>query len=92
LETLLTKNGYKLKKNTNDENALDILKNGVLQRTLSGKQIVFHNKKRWKVKQIRMILKNIKASIPIKFSRWKTDGNKRECFLKKSKKKIGNQN
>jgi hypothetical protein len=45
LETLLTKNGYKLKKNTNDENALDILKNGVLQRTLSGKQIVFHNKK-----------------------------------------------
>ena len=87
LETLLTKNGYKLKKNTNDENALDILKNGVLQRTLSGKQIVFHNNKSdGRSKQIRMILekyKNIYSNKVFKVE----DRRKQEGMLPEEKQK-----
>ncbi|MFT3919992.1 relaxase/mobilization nuclease domain-containing protein [Cloacibacterium sp.] len=87
LETLLTKNGYKLKKSTNDENALDILKNGVLQRTLSGKQIVFHNNKGdGRSKQIRMILekyKNIYSNKVFKVE----DRRKQEGMLPEEKQK-----
>lgn len=87
LETLLTKNGYKLKKSTNDENALDILKNGVLQRTLSGKQIVFYNNKGdGRSKQIRMILekyKNIYSNKVFKVE----DRRKHEGMLPEEKQK-----
>ncbi|MFN3773457.1 relaxase/mobilization nuclease domain-containing protein [Cloacibacterium normanense] len=41
LELLLTRNGFKLKKDTNDEKALDILKNGVKLKTIDGNQISF---------------------------------------------------
>lgn len=85
LETLLTKNGYKLKKNTNDENALDILKNGVLQRTLSGKQIVFHNNKGdGRSKQIRMILEKYKSIYSNKVFKVE-DNRSRESTLPKEK-------
>ncbi|MDE5518720.1 relaxase/mobilization nuclease domain-containing protein [Elizabethkingia meningoseptica] len=45
LETLLHRKGYKLSKNTNDENSFDILKNGVKQKTIYGNDIVFDNGK-----------------------------------------------
>ena len=87
LETLLTKNGYKLKKNTNDENALDILKNGVLQRTLSGKQIVFHNNKGdGRSKQIRMILEKYKSIYSNKVFKVE-DRRKQEGMLPEEKQK-----
>lgn len=61
LETLLNRNGYKLSKNTNDENSFDILKNGVIQRTISGKQIVFDNiKNDSRTKQIKAIASKYK--------------------------------
>lgn len=45
LETLLERNGFKLIKNKQNENALDILKNGVKQKTIDGNQLVFNNNK-----------------------------------------------
>lgn len=61
LETLLNRNGYKISKNTNDENFYNILKNGVVQRTLSGNQLVFDNiKNNSRVKQIKAILNKYK--------------------------------
>ena len=61
LETLLNRNGYKIGKNTNDENSFKILKNGVIQQTLSGSQIVFDNSKNDKrAKQIKGILSKYK--------------------------------
>ena len=57
LETLLDRNGYTLTKNTNDEESLVILKNGVLQRTLFENQLFFDDHKNDKrSKQIRAIL------------------------------------
>lgn len=57
LETLLNRNGFKLSNNTNDENSFTILKNGVVQQALSGKQIVFNTpKSESRKKQIRAIL------------------------------------
>lgn len=41
LEMLLERSGFRLTKNTNDENAFAILKNGVQLKTLSGNQISF---------------------------------------------------
>ena len=87
LETLLHKNGYKLTKSANDENALHILKNGVLQRTLSGKQIVFHNHKGdGRSKQIKAILekyKNIYSNKVFKVE----DRRKQEGMLPEEKQK-----
>ncbi len=61
LETLLNRNGYKLSKNTSDENSFNILKNGVIQRTISGKQIVFDNiKSDNRTKQIKAIASKYK--------------------------------
>ncbi|MBS1548269.1 relaxase/mobilization nuclease domain-containing protein [Amniculibacterium sp. G2-70] len=57
LETLLTRNGYKLSENTNDERALTILKNGVFQRTFFENQMVFENRKNEnRAKQLKAIL------------------------------------
>jgi len=57
LETLLDRNGYKLGKNTNDEKFLTILKNGVIQRTISGHRLVFDNKNdKNRSQQLRAIL------------------------------------
>jgi len=56
LETLLNRNGYKLGKNTNDAKTLTILKNGIIQRTLSEDQLVFDSRKNEKrTKQLKAI-------------------------------------
>ncbi|AIL44387.1 relaxase/mobilization nuclease domain-containing protein [Elizabethkingia anophelis] len=61
LKTLLERNGYKILQNKNDENALDILKNGVKQKTIYGNQIVYDNsKKDNRLKQIVAILNKYK--------------------------------
>jgi hypothetical protein len=61
LETLLNRNGYNIGKNTNDENSFNILKNGVIQQTISGNHIVFDNSKNDKrAKQIKAILSKYK--------------------------------
>ncbi|OPC03229.1 mobilization protein [Elizabethkingia meningoseptica] len=61
LKTLLERNGYKILQNKNDENALDILKNGVKQKTIYGNQIVYDNsKKDNRSKQIVAILNKYK--------------------------------
>ncbi|MCT4047235.1 relaxase/mobilization nuclease domain-containing protein [Elizabethkingia anophelis] len=61
LKTLLERNGYKILQNKNDENALDVLKNGVKQKTIYGNQIVYDNsKKDNRSKQIVAILNKYK--------------------------------
>ena len=57
LEILLERNGFKLTKNTNDENALDIMKNGVKLKILNGNQISFTtNSDNNRSKQLKAIL------------------------------------
>ena len=57
LELLMERNGFKLVKNKNDENALDILKNGVREKTIYGNQLIFSNPKNDnRGKQIKAIL------------------------------------
>ncbi|GGP06294.1 hypothetical protein GCM10010992_25930 [Cloacibacterium rupense] len=57
LEVLMERNGFKLVKSKNDENALDILKNGVREKTISGNQLIFGNSKNNnRAKQIKAIL------------------------------------
>lgn len=61
LDTLLSRSGYKISKNTNDENSFNILKNGVVLRTISGSEIVFdNNKSDNRAKQIKAILSKYK--------------------------------
>lgn len=62
LELLLERNGFKLSKNTNDENALDILKNGVKLKTIYGNQISFTDHSRDnRSKQLKAILSKYKV-------------------------------
>lgn len=57
LEILLERNGFKLTKNANDENALDIMKNGVKLKILNGNQISFTtNSDNNRSKQLKAIL------------------------------------
>jgi len=57
LETLLERNGFNLIKNKKDENALDILKNGVNLKSINGNQLVFDNfKNDNRAKQIKAII------------------------------------
>ncbi|MBD3903375.1 relaxase/mobilization nuclease domain-containing protein [Chryseobacterium sp. Ch-15] len=85
LETLLNRNGYKIGKNTNDENSFNILKNGVIQQTLSGNQIVFDNSKNEKrVKQIKAILSKYKELYSNKVFKVE-DNRKNEAALPKEK-------
>jgi hypothetical protein len=61
LEILLERNGYRLAKNKNDENALDILKNGVKLKSIYGNQLVFNNEKNEpRAKQLKAILNKYK--------------------------------
>lgn len=81
LETLLTRNGYKINRNTNDENSLIILKNGVVQRRLPGSQIVFDNNKNdSRSRQIKAILKKYKELYSNKVFRVE-DNRKNESML-----------
>ena len=61
LELLMERNGFKVVKNKNGENALYILKNGVRKKTISGNQIIFGNSKNDnRAKQIKAILNKYK--------------------------------
>lgn len=61
LEILMERNGFKLAKNKNDKNALDILKNGVREKTINGNQLIFSNPKNDnRGKQIKAILNKYK--------------------------------
>ena len=61
LEILMERNGFKLTKNKNDENALDILKNGVREKTINGNQLNFSTTKNDnRAKQIKAILNKYK--------------------------------
>ena len=61
LEILMERNGFKLIKNKNDENALGILKNGVREKTIYGNQLNFSNPKNDnRAKQIKAILNKYK--------------------------------
>ncbi|PQA94964.1 Relaxase/Mobilisation nuclease domain-containing protein [Chryseobacterium piscicola] len=61
LELLMQRQGFRIVKNTNDENSLDILKNGVREKTINGNQIVFENRKNdSRSKQLKAILSKYK--------------------------------
>ena len=61
LEILMERNGFKLTKNKNDENALDILKNGVREKTINGNQLNFSTTKNDnRAKQIKAVLNKYK--------------------------------
>ena len=61
LELLLERNGFRLAQNKEDETKMDILKNGVCEKTINGNQIVFDNKKNEnRTKQIKAILSKYK--------------------------------
>lgn len=91
LETLLDRNGYKLGKNTNDENFLTILKNGVIQQTIKGNQLVFDDKNdKNRTKQLQAILwkyKNIYSNKVFKVE----DFRKQEGMLPEEKLKEKDQ-
>lgn len=81
LETLLSRNGYKIGKNTNDESSLTILKNGVVQRKISGDQIVFDNSKNdSRSRQIKAIISKYKSLYSNKVFRVE-DNRKNESVL-----------
>lgn len=61
LELLLERSGFKLIQNKKDENAFDILKNRVCEKTISGNDIVFSSPKNdQRSKQIKAILHQYK--------------------------------
>ena len=83
LETLLNRNGYKIGKNTNDENSFNILKNGVVQRIISGDHIVFDNSKNDKrAKQIKAILSKYKELYSTKVFKVVDDRKQQSMFPK----------
>ncbi|WP_073335424.1 relaxase/mobilization nuclease domain-containing protein [Chryseobacterium carnipullorum] len=86
-ETLLNRNGYKLGKNTNDAKSLTILKNGVIERTLSGDQIVFDSRKNGKrTKQLKAIFSKYKDIYSNKVFKVE-DFRKQEAMLPEEKQK-----
>jgi len=87
LETLLNRNGFKLGKNTNDAKSLTILKNGVIQRTLSGDQLVYDNRKNERrTKQLKAIFSKYKDIYSSKVFKVE-DFRKREAMLPEEKQK-----
>ncbi|HFK5573875.1 mobilization protein [Elizabethkingia anophelis] len=61
LELLLERNGFKLIQNKNDENALDILKNGVREKTINATELNFRNHKNdSRAKQLKAIFSKYK--------------------------------
>lgn len=88
-ETLLERSGFKLGKNTNDEKFLIILKNGLIQRTVSGNQIVYDNRKNEKrTKQLKAIFSRYKSIYSNKVFKVE-DFRKQEAMLPEEKKKNG---
>lgn len=91
LETLLNRNGYKIGKNINDENSINILKNGIILRTISGNQIVFDNSKNEKrAKQIKAILSKYKELYSNKV--FKVEDNRKNEVVLPKKKTIDGEN
>lgn len=85
LETLLSRNGYKIGKNTSDENSFNILRNGVNQKTIKGDQIVFDNSKNDKrAKQIKAILSKYKELYSTKVFKVEDD-RQQQSMLPKEK-------
>ncbi|UMQ41539.1 relaxase/mobilization nuclease domain-containing protein [Chryseobacterium sp. Y16C] len=86
-ETLLNRSGFKLGKNTNDAKSLTILKNGVIQRTLSGVQLVYDNKKNERrTKQLKAIFSKYKDIYSNKVFKAE-DFRKLEAMLPEEKRK-----
>lgn len=86
LETLLGRNGFKLIRNKQNENALDILKNGLKQETIFGNQIIFdHHKNDSRAKQIKAILSKYKNLYSNKVFKVEND---RESDSKLPKEKV----
>lgn len=87
LEILLNRNGFKLGKNTNDAKSLTILKNGVIQRILSGDQIVYNNRKNdRRTKQLKAIFSKYKEIYSSKVFKVE-DFRKQEAMLSEEKQK-----
>lgn len=87
LEILLIRNGFKLGKNTNDEKFLTILKNGVIQRTLSRDQLVYDNRKNERrTKQLKAIFSKYKDIYSNKVFKVE-DYRKQEAMLPEEKQK-----
>lgn len=86
-ETLLNRSGYKVGKNTNDAKSLTILKNGVIQRTLSGDQLVYDNRKNERrTKQLKAIFSKYKEIYSSKVFKVE-DFRKQEAMLPEEKQK-----
>lgn len=87
LEILLNRNGFKLGKNTNDAKSLTILKNGVIQRILSGDQLVYDNRKNdRRTKQLKAIFSKYKDIYSKKVFKVE-DFRKEEAMLPEEKQK-----
>lgn len=87
LEILLNRSGFKLGKNTNDAKSLTILKNGVIQRTLSGEQLVYDNRKNERrTKQLKAIFSKYKDIYSNKVFKVE-DFRKQEAMLPEEKQK-----
>lgn len=85
LKELLERNGFRLSKNEEDENRLDILKNGVRQRTLFGNQLSFNgsdDKKR--KKQLRAIIKKYAEIYSTKVFKVEDDRKQKDLYEKDS--------
>lgn len=86
-ETLLNRNGFNLGKNTNDAKSLAILKNGVIQRILSGDQLVYDNRKNdRRAKQLKAIFSKYKEIYSNKVFKVE-DFRKQEAMLPEEKQK-----
>lgn len=91
LETLLERSGYKLIKNKQDENALDILKNGVNIKTINGNQLVFSNHKNdSRSRQIKAIVSKYKEMYSNKV--FKVEDNRRKNSMIPKEKFRENEN
>lgn len=87
LEILLNRNGFTLGKNTKDAKFLTILKNGVIQRILSGDQIVYNNRKNERrTKQLKAIFSKYKEIYSSKVFKVE-DFRKQEAMLSEEKQK-----
>ena len=85
LELLLERNGFRLAQNKEDETKMDILKNGVREKTISGNQIVFDNKKdENRIKQMKAILSKYKELYSNKVFKVQ-DFRKQEAMLPEEK-------
>jgi hypothetical protein len=87
LELLMERNGFRLSPNKNNENALDILKNGVSKKTIFGNQLAFSSvQNNQRAKQIKAILSKYKDLSSNKVFKVE-DRREQEAMLPKEKLK-----